>query len=132
LKICDITYRYEGRLRQWSQAPVDETVVASVTAYGAVRGGAVRGSSCMCFSLVKTFLFMGLEWSQVQYFCGLLYHPLNNNEDNKCGATSGINDCQGKPKYSEENLPQCRSGHHRTHMTSRRLIPGKPQWEIGD
>jgi hypothetical protein len=44
---------------------------------------------------------------------GLLYQPWMIYGDD-CGVTSGINGGQGKPKYSEKNLPPCRSLHHRS------------------
>jgi hypothetical protein len=46
-----------------------------------------------------------------------------------CGAISVMNEWQGKPKYSEKNLPQCRSVHYRSHMTLPGLEPGLSLWK---
>jgi hypothetical protein len=37
-------------------------------------------------------------------FIDLLYQPWMINDDD-CGAISGMNEWQGKPKYSEETCP---------------------------
>jgi hypothetical protein len=37
-------------------------------------------------------------------FTGLLYQPWMIDDDD-CGAISGMNEWQGKPKYSEETCP---------------------------
>jgi hypothetical protein len=54
-------------------------------------------------------------------FIGLLYQPcvIYNN----CGAISGMNDWQEKPKYSEKTYPQCRSVRHIPHDLAWARIP---------
>jgi hypothetical protein len=42
-----------------------------------------------------------------------------------CGAIGGINEWQGKPKYSEET-PSSAAAHHRSHMTWPGFELGKP------
>jgi hypothetical protein len=44
-----------------------------------------------------------------------------------CGEISGMNEWQGKPEFSERNLHQCRSVHHRPRMTSLGFEPGQPR-----
>jgi hypothetical protein len=41
-------------------------------------------------------------------------------------------DWQGKPKYSEKNLPQRHFVHHKSYMTRNGFEPGPPLWEASD
>jgi hypothetical protein len=45
---------------------------------------------------------------------------------------NGMNEWQGKPKYSEINLRYCCCVHHRSHMTWPGLEPGPLRWEAVD
>jgi hypothetical protein len=38
----------------------------------------------------------------------------------------------GEPEVLGENLPQRRSVHHKSHMTSSGIEPSPPGWEAGD
>jgi hypothetical protein len=70
---------------------------------------------------------MGLEWKQVHCYCGHLlgycYQPWMIDGDD-CGAVGGMNEWQGKPKYSEVNCPRA--------QRSRMTWPGSPWWVAGD
>jgi hypothetical protein len=41
-------------------------------------------------------------------------------------------DWQGKPKYSEKNLPQRHFVQHKSHLTRPEREPGPPRWEAND
>jgi hypothetical protein len=59
---------------------------------------------------------------------GLLYeHWMLDSDD--CGAVSGMNEWQRKPRYSEKTCP---SVHHRSHMTWPGVEPWPPRLEPGD
>jgi hypothetical protein len=44
-----------------------------------------------------------MEWNQIRYYvCHLLAYCASLDAGDDCGAISGMNDWQGKPKYSEK------------------------------
>jgi hypothetical protein len=49
-------------------------------------------------------------------------------DDGYCGAIGGMKIEQGKPDYSEKNLPHRHFVQHKSHMTR----PGLPEWEASD
>jgi hypothetical protein len=73
------------------------------------------------YGLLNFFLFLygtGVELSPLllQPFIGPLYQPWMLDGDD-CGTISGMNDCAGETEVPGGNLPQCRSVHHRSHLT---------------
>jgi hypothetical protein len=85
----------------------------------------------------KLFIYYVLtlrDWSEPKstitaiIYISLLYQPWMIYD---CGGISGMNEWQGKPKYSEK---MCRSVavRHKSHMIWSGLEPGPPRWEGGD
>jgi hypothetical protein len=52
--------------------------------------------------------------------------------DGDCGEIGGKKIVQGKPKYSEKNLPQRYFVHHKSHMTRPGFEPGPSPWEASE
>jgi hypothetical protein len=74
--------------------------------------------------VVGAFSIPGVEPSPLllRQLVGLLDQP----------SITDMNEWQGKLKYSEKNLPQCRSVHHRSHMTPPGAELGSLRREAGD
>jgi hypothetical protein len=75
------------------------------------------------YMLVSLFYFLSICGAKVepspllqQPLIGLLYQPWIIDGDG-CGAINGMNEWQGKLKYSRVNLSQCCSVHYKSHMT---------------
>jgi hypothetical protein len=69
----------------------------------------------------------------MQPFIGLLFQPWiidddDDDDDDDCGAVAAMNDGRGHRITRRKPAPQCRSVHHRSHMTCSGLEPESSRW----
>jgi hypothetical protein len=81
------------------------------------------------------FKFLGVGWGGCvhlvhQPLFGMLYQPWMMGDDERGAVTGMIG--RGNQSNSEENLHQCQSVHHKSHMTWPGFEPRPMRWEASN